>query len=101
MLCQIGILKSLIVEKVNRVNWLRAKARHQRWQEEVQILEHEMMWTQLWFCHQKSKWQQRMTAAKVDSKPGHYAYAAKQVGIWFQFWETARMEFSDVANITM
>ena len=89
----------LIVRKVNRVNWLRAKARHQRWQEEVQILEHEMMWTQQWFCHQKSKWQQRMRAAEVESKPGHYAYAAKQVGIWSQFWETARIEFSDIANI--
>jgi hypothetical protein len=77
---------------VTRVNWLRAKARSKRWEEEVVILKHEMIWTQLWFAHQKRRWEERMETAKLTSKLGHHAYAAKQAGVWSKFWEHAKEE---------
>jgi hypothetical protein len=84
------------VMSVNRVNWLRAKARSKRWEEEVLILKHEMMWTKLWFGHQKSKWEERIKIATLTSKLGHQAYAAKQARIWSQFLDHAKTEFGSI-----
>lgn len=85
--------------QVTRVNWLRAKARSKRWEEEVMILQHEMMWTQMWFEHQILKWGRRMEVAQTASKKGHHAYAAKQVRTWSRFQEHARTQFSKVGKI--
>ena len=81
------------VKSVTRVNWLRAKARSKRWEEEVLILKHEIIWTKLWFEHQKSRWEERLRKAMSVSKLGHQAYAAKQARIWSQFVEDVEMEF--------
>jgi hypothetical protein len=86
---------TMTVGTVNRVNWLRAKARSKRWEEEVLILKHEMVWTQLWFLHHKKKWEERMRVATMASKPGHVAYAAKQARVWSQLWEHARKELGN------
>jgi hypothetical protein len=86
------------VREVTRVNWLRAKARYKRWEEEVLILKHEMIWTQKWFEHQKQKWEKRMEDAKMASRMGHHAYAAKQVRIWSRFGEHAGTEFGNVSK---
>ncbi len=91
---------TVTVKSVNRVNWLRAKACSKRWEEEILILKHEMMWTQLWFGHQKKKWEERMEMTTVTSKPGHRAYAAKQVRIWEQFLEHAKAEFGSIDGIS-
>jgi hypothetical protein len=56
-------------------------------------VKHEMIWTKLWFGYHKKQWEDRMETEIALSKPGHYAYAAKQAGIWSQFLETAREEF--------
>jgi hypothetical protein len=87
------ITNTVTVKSVTRVNWMRAKARSKRWEEEVLLLKHEMIWTQLWFGHQKKTWEDRMEVAMVVSKPGHHAYAAKQCRIWSQFLEHAKREF--------
>jgi hypothetical protein len=50
------------VGTVYRVNWLRAKAakaRFDRWSEELMIVGHEMTWTVAWFEHQKGEWLKR------------------------------------------
>jgi hypothetical protein len=85
-----------MVRIVTRVNWFRAKARSKQWEEEVLILKHEMIWTQLWFGHYKKKWEKRMQEAGIASKPGHHAYAAKQAYVWTQFWEHARTQFGSI-----
>jgi hypothetical protein len=90
------IRNTVTVKSVTRVNWLRAKARSKRWEEEVLILKHEMIWTKLWFGHQKKTWEDRMEGA---TKPGHHAYAAKQVRIWSQFGEHAKKEFEGTEGI--
>jgi hypothetical protein len=91
--------RGVTVREVTRVNWLRAKARNKRWEEEVLILKHEMIWTQMWFEHHKQKWEKRMVVAKMALRMGHHAYAAKQVRIWSRFWEHARTEFENVSKI--
>jgi hypothetical protein len=90
------IWSTVTVESVTRVNWLRAKARSKRWEEEVLILKHEMIWTKLWFEHQKRIWEERIERATEASKLGHRAYAAKQARIWSQFLEHAKTQFGSI-----
>ncbi|KAI6010227.1 hypothetical protein EDC04DRAFT_2522884, partial [Pisolithus marmoratus] len=37
------------MEEFYRINWLKARARRDRWKEEVSLVRHEMLWTGLWF----------------------------------------------------
>ena len=60
------------------------------------ILEHEMVWTQMWFEHQQKVWEERMKSALDASKMGHHAYAAKQTQMWRRFKEYAGEEFDSV-----
>jgi hypothetical protein len=87
------------VKTVTRVNWLRAKACSKQWEEEILILKHEMIWTQMWFGHQKKKWEERMDMPTVVSKLGHQAYAAKQASIWSQCLEHAKRDFGGIDGI--
>ena len=96
MILFVAIAKRVTIDLVTRVNWLRAKARSKRWEEEVLILQHEMVWTERWFEHQMQEWGKRMDAAKHESKMGHQAYAAKQVSIWEHFRDHARTGFGSV-----
>jgi hypothetical protein len=51
---------------VYRVNWLRAKAQFNRWEEETKMVKNEMTWTTLWFENQRKRWQDR--AEKCEEK---------------------------------
>ena len=85
--------------EVERVNWLRAKARHQCWKEEVTILENEMVWIKLWFEHQIQVWEDRK---KTSTSSGHMVFAAKQVWVWKKVLSDARQSFADaVAKSTI
>ena len=68
--------------QVYRVSWLRAKARFNRWEEEVELLEHELKWTMLWFDHQKTLWAKRADESEQMVLQGHACYAWKQVQLW-------------------
>ena len=63
---------------VYRVNWLRAKARYDRWGEEIKTLKDEMIWTLLFFNFQRKEWEKRATMTKQG---GHKAYALRQAAI--------------------
>jgi len=73
-----------------RVSWLKAKARYDRWSEELRMVQHEMFWTTLWFRHQEKEWERRFT---VNTQPGHQAYAAKQQALWGNFVKKAEEGF--------
>ena len=60
---------------VYRVNWLRAKARKERWEEEIELVRSEMDWTLNCFQHHEKEWKQR---AKEAKSPGCVAYAWRQ-----------------------
>jgi hypothetical protein len=67
------------------VSWLRTKARQDRWSEELTIVRHEMKWTILWFNRQIKEWKDRQRKSVEQNKPGHIAYAEKQVAMWKMF----------------
>jgi hypothetical protein len=83
-------LKFIQLFKVHRVGWLKARARYERWKEELQIVKHEMVWTTLWFNHQEQEWERRY---KTYLKPGLMAYAAKQKDVWERFRKQAEERF--------
>ena len=70
---------------VYRVSWLRAKACQDRWKEELLIVQHEMKWTVRWFKHQIKEWTARLNKSVEENKPGHIAYAEKQIAMWKMF----------------
>jgi hypothetical protein len=53
----VGLVDPFIVY---RVHWLKAKARRDRWAEEVTVLVHEMDWTMWFFEHRASEWRRRV-----------------------------------------
>ncbi|KIK24130.1 hypothetical protein PISMIDRAFT_99126, partial [Pisolithus microcarpus 441] len=75
---------------VYRINWLKARARRDRWKEEVSLVRHEMLWTGLWFEYHKNMWEQR---ALQLTEPGKEAYARKQMVLWSDFANKARLMF--------
>jgi hypothetical protein len=76
--------------EVHRIGWLKARARYERWKEELEIVKHEMVWTTLWFKHQEQKWERWY---KTYPKPGLKAYAAKQKDVWEMFRKKAEESF--------
>jgi len=86
----LGLFLNLYYFKVHRVSWLKARARYERWKEELQIVKHEMVWTTLWFKHHEQEWERRH---KTYPKPGLKAYAAKQKDVWERFRKNAEERF--------
>ncbi|KAG1841841.1 hypothetical protein F4604DRAFT_1597863, partial [Suillus subluteus] len=80
------------MDEFYRVNWLKAKARWQRWEEELSLVRHEMGWTVSWFGHKKDEWDRRYDQA---TKLGHQAYAQCQVLLWERFLLDAENSFKD------
>lgn len=66
---------------------MRAKARYQRWKEELKIVNNEMKWTMKWFSTQEERWNERAGWAKDQELDGHKCYAEKQVYLWGKMWE--------------
>jgi hypothetical protein len=81
---------------VNRVNWLRAKARADRWKEELLIVRHEMSWTINAFVHQTQLWTDLKDHSAED---GARAYAAKQEALWNGMCQTARQAFDTARGV--
>jgi len=81
------------------VNWLRAKARYDRWEEEKLLLENEMEWTISTFTHCKKEWEERIRIVTgLEEKKGHLAYAWREVHKWKGFTERAMRTFREVRN---
>ena len=86
------------------MNWLRAKARYDRWEEEHNMVRHEMEWTVKYFEHREQQWEGRRCAVSEEEigASGLRCYAAKQAGLWRTFAERAkalfRGEIPDVHN---
>ncbi|KAG0703425.1 hypothetical protein DFH29DRAFT_874531 [Suillus ampliporus] len=79
------------IDEFYRVNWLKAKARWSRWQEELSLVRHEMGWTINWFKYHQNEWERR---GRQATRPGHKAYAYQQVLMWGRFVEDAEKTFN-------
>ncbi|KAI6131227.1 hypothetical protein EV401DRAFT_1884110 [Pisolithus croceorrhizus] len=87
---QLSLQGGGLMEEFYRINWLKARARRDRWKEEVSLVRHEMLWTCLWFEYHKDMWEKR---ALESTEPGKEAYAKKQMGLWNDFAKKARLMF--------
>ncbi|KAI6036179.1 hypothetical protein BKA83DRAFT_4120066 [Pisolithus microcarpus] len=87
---QLNVEAGGLMEEFYRINWLKARARRDRWKEEVSLVRHEMLWMGLWFEYHKNMWEQR---ALWSTEPGKGAYARKQMVLWSDFANKARPTF--------
>ena len=85
-------------ETVYRVNWLRARARAQRWDEEKAIVRKEMDWVIRTFGYMRKVWETRARDMGGE-KPGHKAYAMREAERWQRWIETAKAEFSKTLGV--
>ncbi|KAI6094266.1 hypothetical protein EV401DRAFT_1896361 [Pisolithus croceorrhizus] len=95
---QLNMEAGCLMEEFYRINWLKARARRDRWKEEVSLVRHEMLWTRLWFEYHKNMWEQR---ALQLTEPGKEAYARKQMVLWSDFENKASLMFQEWEQIYM
>jgi len=83
------------VHIVYRVNWLRARAQTRRWEEEYPQTEREMVWTTLYFMHQRDKWYGRLINLRNQgsSQRGHEAYCEQMIAQWEEYARLAAFQF--------
>ena len=77
------------------MNWLQAKAWFKRWEEEHNLVRHEMVWTVKYFKYFQQEWEERRNRVDGDQEGamGLMAYAAKQVSLWEKFAEARMTRF--------
>ena len=78
--------------QVEQVNFLRAKARYDRWNEECTKTRDHMGNT---IRHMQDEWQDRAERAEEQSGQRYYAY--QQAGIWSLLAERAEKSFGQNA----
>lgn len=82
--------------QVYRVNWLRAKARYDRWNEELELVPNEMKWTVGTFSYQEQRWKRRAESCQNNHTiGGTYGYALKQADMWRGWKEKADLAFAE------
>lgn len=89
-----GFILFTLIPLVYRVNWLKAKARVDRWEEEFILVKNEMQWTILWFRHHANLWKERSERNDGNLPMGHKAYAVKQQKLYNAFAEKSFDKFS-------
>ncbi|EGN96029.1 hypothetical protein SERLA73DRAFT_37825, partial [Serpula lacrymans var. lacrymans S7.3] len=76
-----------------QIHWLRAKAMYNRWIEEDILVCLKMKRTVQYFQHQAKCWKGFRDANRIEAKPGHVAYAERQIRMWNQFLKQAEDSF--------
>ncbi|KAI0071322.1 hypothetical protein K474DRAFT_1580866, partial [Panus rudis PR-1116 ss-1] len=71
------------MSELDQVNWLRAKARWDRWAEEKILMKSEMEWTRNFFRHSAEKWEERTYRSAHDNAyGGATVFAWREVKTW-------------------
>ena len=83
---------------VNRIGWLRTKARYDRWKEEFNTVRREMGFTVKWFDYRHSMWDQYSKQVCAPQQMGHWCYAEKQKWLWMSMAKEAKQVFGDKAD---
>jgi hypothetical protein len=81
-----------LVTIADRVQWFRARAQAQRWEEEVEILEEEFRRTIRSFERMAEVW--RLLAKAPDMATGYSAYAFKHTQMFSEMAEDCRGKFA-------
>ena len=69
----------MLTPPVYRINWLRARAKKLRWEEEIALIPREMEWTVLFFSHKSREWK---GIADTSERSGQRSYAERQSAMW-------------------
>lgn len=85
---------------VYRVNWLRAKARVERWSEESKFVPNEMRWTFNFYRKRRQEWEERARKSEEAGRIGHACYAWEQEDMWDQLAQDAKESFRTIIDIT-
>jgi hypothetical protein len=74
---------------------MRARAQKNRWEEELPRTEKEMIWTTLFFMHQRDAWYGRLLDIRGETadSPGHRAYCEQMIFQWEEFSRIADFQF--------
>jgi hypothetical protein len=78
---------------VYRVNWLKARAKKNRWAEELVLTRNEMEWATRFFYFKSRQWAGWIENVDGPST-GQRAYADKQMAMWQNMGEEAYRQFS-------
>jgi hypothetical protein len=79
------------------VNWLRAKARYERWKEEHQTVRDEMGNTIRFYEFKRDQWAGRAERSRGSRNMGHVCFAMRQVDMWGEMAKRARCKFGNDA----
>jgi len=81
--------------KVYRINWMRARAQKNRWEEELPRTEKEMIWTTLYFMHQRDIWYGRLVELRLETaeNAGLRSYCEQMMFQWEEFSRIADFQF--------
>jgi hypothetical protein len=83
------------VLSVYRVSWLRAKARFERWSEELHLVGYKMQWTVNWFRWMEGQWRSRLSDLEDEERPpGLDCYCHKQMVLWSSLADQAQTKFT-------
>ena len=88
--CFLGNYLTSEILSVNRVQWLRSKARRDRWREDHGQSTAEMLWIPATFRHRALQWKQRENGISR----GHDIYAARWSAMWTAMAAFAYDQFS-------
>lgn len=83
----------LIACQGDRIQWFRAEAEMQRWQEEVERMQAKFMRCIRSFSRMEDAWMNVATSA--PDKAGHAAYAKRQAAMWARMKRECRMKFTE------
>jgi hypothetical protein len=77
---------------------MRARAQKHRWEEELPRTEKEMIWTTLFFMHQRDVWYSRSVGLRDSQSfsPGHQAYCEQMIFQWEEMARIAAFQFRRV-----
>ncbi|KAI0028282.1 hypothetical protein K488DRAFT_89900 [Vararia minispora EC-137] len=81
------------IEEGDRVQWHRAEASMQRWQEQFERLQADFLRTVETFHKLDVIWS--AVAQESEGKPGHAAYAMRKAGMWRKMAEDCARRFED------
>ncbi|KAG2058073.1 hypothetical protein BDR06DRAFT_876886 [Suillus hirtellus] len=76
-----------------RVHWLRIKALHDQWSEELLLVDHEMSWTVHFFLHKACSWLSCITHNGDPLPEGHKCYAIWQAHMYHELAKHACVSF--------
>lgn len=79
------------------MNWLRGKARFDRWREEHITVRDEMGNTIRWYERMKRQWERRERESISAKHMGHACYAARKADMWQKLANHARKQFGNDA----